>query len=44
MSAMTAENLCDKADIAAELAHRDREIERLRKALELGKFLEKEIG
>ncbi|NKF21563.1 hypothetical protein [Solimonas marina] len=32
--AMTAEGLHSKADVAAELAHRDIEIERLRAALE----------
>lgn len=31
--AMTAERLHDKSDIASELAHRDMEIDRLRKAL-----------
>jgi hypothetical protein len=34
VEAMTAEGLHSKADIAAELAHRDIEIERLRGALE----------
>lgn len=36
VNAMTAEGLHSKADIAAELAARDREIDRLRKIVKMG--------
>lgn len=38
VAAMTAEGLCSKSDIAAELAHRDIEIDRLR-AVEMKAYL-----